>query len=45
VIEKIYDEERAKHSIRIGIGGYNTFEDIDRIISSLEKIEEKRKNN
>ena len=44
VIEKIYDEERAKHSIRIGIGGYNTFEDIDRIISSLEKIEEKRKN-
>ena len=45
VIEKIYDEERAKHSIRIGIGGYNTFEDIDRIISSLEKIEGKRKNN
>ena len=45
VIEKIYDEERAKHSIRIGIGGYNSFEDIDRIISSLEKIEEKRKNN
>ena len=45
VIEKIYDEERAKYSIRIGIGGYNTFEDIDRIISSLEKIEEKRKNN
>ena len=44
VIEKIYDEERAKHSIRIGIGGYNTFEDIDRIISSQEKIEEKRKN-
>lgn len=44
VIEKIYDEERAKHSIRIGIGGYNTFEDIDRIIESLEKIEEKRKN-
>ena len=45
VIEKIYDEERAKHSIRIGIGGYNTFEDIDRIVESLEKIEEKRKNN
>ena len=45
VIEKIYDEERAKHSIRIGIGGYNTFEDIDRIISSLEKIEERRTNN
>ncbi len=44
VIEKIYDEERAKHSIRIGIGGYNTFEDIDRIIGCLEKIEEKRKN-
>ena len=45
VIEKIYDEERAKHSIRIGIGGYNTFEDIDRIISSLEKIEKRRTNN
>ena len=45
VIEKIYDEERAKHSIRIGIGGYNTFEDIDRIVESLEKIEEKRTNN
>ena len=45
VIEKIYDEERAKYSIRIGIGGYNTFEDIDRIVESLEKIEEKRKNN
>ena len=44
VIEKIYDEERAKHSIRIGIGGYNTFEDIDRIIESLEKIEETRTN-
>ena len=44
VIEKIYDEERAKHSIRIGIGGYNTFEDIDRIVESLEKIEEKRTN-
>ena len=44
VIEKIYDEERAKHSIRIGIGGYNTFEDIDRIVESLEKIDEKRKN-
>lgn len=44
VIEKIYDEERAKHSIRIGIGGYNTFEDIDRIIGCLEKIEERRKN-
>ena len=45
VIEKIYDEERAKHSIRIGIGGYNTFEDIDRIVESLEKIEERRTNN
>ena len=45
VIEKIYDEERAKHSIRIGIGGYNTFEDIDRIVESLEKIEERRINN
>ena len=44
VIEKIYDEERAKHSIRIGIGGYNTFEDIDRIVESLEKIEETRTN-
>ena len=45
VIEKIYDEERAKHSIRIGIGGYNTFEDIDGIVESLEKIEERRTNN
>ena len=45
VIEKIYDKERAKHSIRIGIGGYNTFEDIDRIIESLEKIEERRTKN
>jgi cysteine desulfurase nifS len=45
IIEKIYDEERAKHSIRIGIGGYNTFEDIDRIVESLEKIEERRTNN
>lgn len=45
VIEKIYNEERAKHSIRIGIGGYNTFEDIDRIVESLEKIEERRTNN
>ena len=45
VIEKIYDEERAKHSIRIGIGGYNTFEDIDRMVESLEKIEERRTNN
>ena len=45
VIEKIYDEERAKHSIRIGIGGYNTFEDIDRIVESLEKIEERRTKN
>jgi len=44
VIEKIYDEERAKHSIRIGIGGYNTFEDIDGIVESLEKIEETRTN-
>ena len=45
IIEKIYDEERAKHSIRIGIGGYNTFEDIDGIVESLEKIEERRTNN
>ena len=45
VIEKRYDEERAKHSIRIGIGGYNTFEDIDGIVESLEKIEERRTNN
>ena len=45
VIEKIYDEERAKHSVRIGIGGYNTFEDIDRIVESLEKIEERRTKN
>lgn len=45
VIEKIYNEERAKHSIRIGIGGYNTFEDIDRIVESLEKIEERRTKN
>ena len=45
VIEKIYDKERAKHSIRIGIGGYNIFEDIDRIVESLEKIEERRTNN
>jgi len=45
VIEKIYDEERAKHSIRIGIGGYNIFEDIDRIVEILGKIEERRTNN
>ena len=45
VIEKIYDEERAKYSIRIGIGGYNTFKDIDRIIECLEKIEERRTSN
>ena len=38
VVERIYGEERASHSLRISLGFDNTKEDIDRLIEVLGEL-------
>ncbi|MCI5840077.1 MAG: cysteine desulfurase family protein [Peptoniphilaceae bacterium] len=44
VIEKMYNEERAKHSVRFSFGFKNTTDDVDEAFDVLKKLFEKRKN-
>lgn len=41
VVERIYGEERASHSLRISLGFENTREDIDRLIDVLGELNER----
>lgn len=41
VVERIYGEERASHSLRISLGFENTREDIDRLIEVLGELNDR----
>jgi cysteine desulfurase len=38
VIKNMYDEERARHSVRFSFGFTNSKQDIDQLIKVLEKV-------
>lgn len=42
VITNMYDEDRARHSIRFSFGYTNTKEDIDKVIEVLERLNNER---
>lgn len=43
VIEKMYDKERAKHSLRFSFGFTNTREEIDQMVSYIYEMYERKK--
>ena len=41
VVERIYGEDRASHSLRISLGFENTREDIDRLVEVLGELNDR----